>query len=110
VPVSDFDVPLSFDGLPGLGHGGILVLDDTVSAGELAAHLHAFAASESCGACAPCRIGTRMLAHLHDRFALERLLETLELGSLCGFGQGVPRPLHDLLAHFPDELFARRPS
>ncbi len=110
VPAHGFDVPLSFDALPGLGHGGIVVLDETVSAAALAAHLHDFAASESCGACTPCRIGTRLLARMDERPALERLLDTLELGSLCGFGQGVPRPLRDLLAHFPDELFARRSS
>ncbi len=60
---------------------------------------------ESCGNCAPCRIGTAQLARQRDRESLERLLDTLELGSLCGFGQGVPRPIRDLIAHFPGELF-----
>jgi NADH:ubiquinone oxidoreductase subunit F (NADH-binding) len=39
-----------------------------------------------------------------DRKSLERLLDTLELGSLCAFGQAVPRPIRDLLRHFPDEV------
>ena len=106
VPASAFDIPLDYDQLPGLGHGGIVVFDDRVTPRALAEHLFAFAASESCGACTPCRVGTAQLATRRDRAALARLLDTLELGSLCGFGQGVPRPIRDLLAHFPAELFA----
>jgi formate dehydrogenase iron-sulfur subunit len=105
VPARDFDVPLSFEGLPGMGHAGVVVFDDRVSARALARHLFRFAASESCGTCTPCRVGTAQLATRADRAALERLLDTLEVGSLCGFGQGVPRPLRDLLACFPTELF-----
>ncbi|MEW5848731.1 MAG: NADH-ubiquinone oxidoreductase-F iron-sulfur binding region domain-containing protein [Myxococcota bacterium] len=105
VPVSGFDVPLSYDGLPGMGHGGIVVLDDTVTARELAEHLFTFARRESCGNCTPCRVGTSRLHTITDRPALERLMTTLEAGSLCGFGQGVPRPIRDLLQHFPGEMF-----
>ncbi|HTV18058.1 MAG TPA: NADH-ubiquinone oxidoreductase-F iron-sulfur binding region domain-containing protein [Polyangiaceae bacterium] len=105
LPASRFDTPLSFDVLPGLGHAGIVVFDTSVSARALAQHLFAFAASESCGSCTPCRVGTARLAQRRDRPALERLLETLELGSLCGFGQAVPRPIRDLLEHFPQEMF-----
>lgn len=104
VPAGGFDVPLSFDGLPGMGHGGVVVLDDGVTARALALHLFRFAADESCGNCAPCRIGTGQLASRTDRVSLERLLDTLEMGSLCGFGQGVPRPIRDLLEHFPLEV------
>jgi len=102
VPARDFDVPLGYDTLPGLGHGGVVVFDQHTSPRALAHHLFEFAAAESCGACTPCRVGTARLAHATDRAGLERLLATLELGSLCGFGQGVPRPIHDLLRAFPD--------
>ncbi len=105
VAVEDFDVGVSYDALPGMGHGGIVVLDDRVSARALARHLYAFAAAESCGNCAPCRIGTTQLESRATRADLERLMDTLELGSLCGFGQGVPRPIRDLLARFPEEMF-----
>lgn len=105
VPAADFDVPLSFEGLPGMGHGGIVVLDDRISARELAGHLFQFAAAESCGNCTPCRVGTGQLARVGDRATFDRLLDLLERGSLCGFGQGVPRPLRDLLAAFPEEMF-----
>lgn len=100
-----FATPLSFEALPGMGHAGVHVFDDQVSARELASHLFEFAASESCGNCAPCRIGTTQLASRKSAASLERLLTTLELGSLCGFGQGVPRPIRDLLREFPQELF-----
>lgn len=106
VPAAKFaETLLDYDHFPGMGHGGVVVLDDTVSAGALAQHLYRFAASESCGTCTPCRIGCAQLAGRRNRAALERLLDTLEVGSLCGFGQGVPRPIRDLLAHFPQEMF-----
>jgi NADH:ubiquinone oxidoreductase subunit F (NADH-binding) len=50
-------------------------------------------------------VGCGQLGGRTDRASLERLLDTLEMGSLCGFGQGVPRPIRDLLAHFPGEMF-----
>lgn len=105
VPAANFDVPIGYDTLSGMGHGGVVVLDDSIPARRLAEHLFTFAAAESCGNCAPCRIGTAQLASRADRTGLERLMDTLEMGSLCGFGQGVPRPLRDLLAAFPEEMF-----
>ena len=104
VPASRFDIPLSFDSLPGMGHAGIVVLDESVSPRALAEHIFAFAAAESCGSCTPCRVGTSLLAGIQERAALERLLSTLEMGSLCGFGSGVPRPIRDLLVHFGEEV------
>jgi NADH:ubiquinone oxidoreductase subunit F (NADH-binding) len=105
LPVSEFETPLSFEALPGLGHAGVVVFGEAVSARALAEHLFEFARAESCGSCAPCRIGTQKLAGCRDVASLTRLLDTLELGSLCGFGQAVPRPIRDLMRHFPEELF-----
>jgi NADH:ubiquinone oxidoreductase subunit F (NADH-binding) len=105
VPAREFEVPLSYETLPGMGHGGVVVLDESVSARTLAEHLFRFAALESCGSCTPCRIGSVQLSQMQDAPSLERLLRTMEIGSLCGFGQGVPRPLRDLLRAFPGELF-----
>lgn len=102
----EFDTPLSYDALPGLGHGGIVLLDARVHARSLAEHLFQFAARESCGTCAPCRIGTAQLPSRRTPADFERLLRTIESGSLCGFGQGVPRPLRDLVRLFPEEMFA----
>ncbi len=106
LPESEFDTPLSYQTLPGMGHAGVVVLDDTVTPRALAEHLFRFARAESCGTCTPCRVGTAQLHRLRERGALERLLDTLEAGSLCGFGQGVPRPIRDLLEHFGDEVLA----
>jgi NADH:ubiquinone oxidoreductase subunit F (NADH-binding) len=105
VPVANFDTPLSFDALPGMGHGGIVVLDETVTPWALAQHLFHFAQAESCGSCTPCRVGTAQLASRANRAELERLCDTLEMGSLCGFGMGVPRPLRDLLEHYGEAVF-----
>ncbi len=104
LPASRFDTPLSFDSLPGMGHAGIVVLDDSVSPRALAEHIFAFAAAESCGSCTPCRVGTSLLGGIRHRAILERLLSTLEMGSLCGFGSGIPLPIRDLLTHFGDEV------
>jgi NADH:ubiquinone oxidoreductase subunit F (NADH-binding) len=107
VPRSQFDVSLDYDTFPGMGHGGIVVLEDEVPVRALAEHLFDFASSESCGNCAPCRIGTAQLREVKSLSALERLLDTLERGSLCGFGQGVQQPLRDLIEHYGQEVLAQ---
>ncbi len=93
-----------------VGHGSILGLDEGTDMREVARHLLRFGAHESCGKCFPCRIGLRRGYEMFaaeapvPRQKLESLLETLELGSLCGHGSGMPAPLRSLVAHFPDEL------
>jgi formate dehydrogenase iron-sulfur subunit len=93
-----------------VGHGGILAFDDQTDMRSVARHLMHFGASESCGKCFPCRIGLRRGHEMFasqgpvDRARLESLLETLEVGSLCAHGGGMPAPIRSLLAHFPDEL------
>lgn len=101
----EFDVRLSFEDMPGMGHGGIVFFDERVRASDLLAHLYEFARKESCGNCAPCRIGCAQLESRRTPAELERLLTTLEEGSMCGFGQGVPRPIRDLMRLFPEEIF-----
>ncbi len=93
-----------------VGHGGIVAFDETTSMRDVARHLLHFGAAESCGKCFPCRIGMQRGVELFadgapvDRAKLEALLETLELGSLCAHGGGMPAPIRSLIAHFPDEL------
>jgi NADH:ubiquinone oxidoreductase subunit F (NADH-binding)/NADH:ubiquinone oxidoreductase subunit E len=114
LPASKLDTAFDFDALAAegcmVGHGSILAFDDQTDMHAVAVHLLRFGAHESCGKCFPCRIGLR---RAHDEFAsgepvnrdrFEQLLETLELGSLCAHGSGMPAPLRSLLAHFEDEL------
>lgn len=114
LPAALLDTPFDFDELAAvgcmLGHGGIVAFDETTDMRALARHLLHFGAAESCGTCFPCRIGLRRAVEMFadgalvDRAKLEALLETLELGSLCAHGGGIPAPIRSLLAHFPEEL------
>jgi NADH:ubiquinone oxidoreductase subunit F (NADH-binding)/NADH:ubiquinone oxidoreductase subunit E len=114
LPAAKIDTAFDFDALAAegcmVGHGSILAFDDQTDMREVATHLLRFGAHESCGKCFPCRIG---LKRAHDEFAsgaqvdrarLEQLLETLELGSLCAHGGGIPAPMRSLLTHFAGEL------
>jgi NADH:ubiquinone oxidoreductase subunit F (NADH-binding) len=114
LPASLLDTPFDFEPLAAvgcmLGHGSIVGFDDRTDMRELARHLLAFGARESCGMCFPCRVGlTRGLELVErdgpiDRDLLEELLETLEVASLCAHGSGMPAPIRSLLEHFPEEL------
>jgi bidirectional [NiFe] hydrogenase diaphorase subunit len=114
LPASQLDTVFDFAQLAVVGcmvgHGGIVAFDDTTNMRDVARHLLHFGASESCGKCFPCRIGMRRGYEAFaadapvDRANLEALLETLELGSLCAHGGGMPAPIRSLIAHFPDEL------
>jgi len=114
LPVTRLEARFDFDDLAEegcmVGHGSILAFDDRTDIRALARHLLAFGAHESCGKCFPCRIGLQRGLEMVerpgeiDRDRLEVLLETLELGSLCAHGGGMPAPIRSLIAHFPDEL------
>ncbi len=108
------DTPLDFDDLAEhgcmVGHGSILAFDQDTEIRALCTHLLEFGADESCGKCFPCRIGLRRAVEMSeapgdiDRERLEALLETLELGSLCAHGGGMPAPIRTLIEFFPGEL------
>ncbi|MGI9455356.1 MAG: NADH-ubiquinone oxidoreductase-F iron-sulfur binding region domain-containing protein [Aeoliella sp.] len=97
-----------------LGHAGIIGIPEEMPMIEYMKHLLHFCAVESCGKCFPCRLGSvrgeEMLGHAIngtaklDRGLLDDLLETLELGSLCGLGGGIPLPIRNVLEHFAEEL------
>ncbi len=114
LPASKLDTVFDFEPLAAegcmVGHGSIVAFDDRTDMRELAVHLLHFGAHESCGKCFPCRIGLR---RAHEMFAadgpvsrtrFEQLLETLELGSLCAHGSGMPAPMRSLITHYADEL------
>ena len=114
LPGWKLDTPFDFDQLAAegcmVGHGSVLAFDERTDVRALARHLLEFGAHESCGKCFPCRIGLQRAFEMVDRPGtvdrerLEALLETLELGSLCAHGGGMPAPIRSLIAHFPDEL------
>jgi NADH:ubiquinone oxidoreductase subunit F (NADH-binding)/NADH:ubiquinone oxidoreductase subunit E len=120
LPGWKLDTPFDFDELAAegcmVGHGSILAFDERTDMRALARHLMAFGAHESCGKCFPCRIGLQRGLEMVerqgaiDRARLEALLETLELGSLCAHGGGMPAPIRSLIAHFPEELGVSGPE
>lgn len=114
LPASLFETRFDFGALAEhgcmLGHGSIVGFDETTDVRALARHLIEFGVAESCGMCFPCRIGmTRANEMVQqdrelDRLLLEPLLQTMELGSLCAHGGGLPKAIRSLMNHFPDEL------
>ncbi|MCB1023642.1 MAG: formate dehydrogenase, partial [Acidobacteria bacterium] len=97
-----------------LGHAGIVSVPEKFPMIEYLEHLFEFTADESCGKCFPCSIGSvrgkEMIEKSQnggpkmDRQLLDDLLETLEIGSLCALGGGLPLGIKNALEYFGDEL------
>ncbi|MCB0586751.1 MAG: NAD(P)H-dependent oxidoreductase subunit E [Phaeodactylibacter sp.] len=97
-----------------LGHASVVSVPVSYPMIEYLEHIFAFTAHESCGKCFPCRLGSKRGEEmLHkaqsegyriDRRLFEDLLETLEKGSLCGLGGGMPLPVRNALQYFAEEL------
>ena len=109
----DYEAFAARDGL--IGHGGIVVFDDTVDMAKQARFAFEFCAIESCGKCTPCRIGSTRGVEIIDRMAagtdraanveiLEDLCHTLKFGSLCALGGFAPYPVMSALRHFPEDF------
>jgi len=102
-----------------LGSAGVVVLNDEVDMAWAAHCQLRFFEDESCGQCAPCRIGSRYLRQTVDRYFVQGDPKTLshsediawemEEGSICGLGVTAPLPLTSAMRHFP-EAFAKRPA
>lgn len=95
------DLPLLASALDGagvaLGHGSLVAVDDRTSGEALMRHLWQFAARESCGACTPCREGSRRGVADPDRASADTgLLDLMAVASLCPFGQRIPRAVRSL--------------
>lgn len=115
----DLDVALGYEDIAEigglLGHGGVVVFDDTADMGAMARFAFEFCAAESCGKCTPCRIGAVRGVEIVDRLragedteanliVLRDLCDTMEAASLCAMGGLTPNPVRSVLAHFSDEL------
>ncbi len=121
LPESLWDLPLDYEAFSEvgavLGHGGIVVFDDTVDMSEQANFSMEFCAVESCGKCTPCRIGSTRGSELIQRIRqgerqsanlelLDELCDTMELGSLCAMGGMTPFPVRSAVKYFPDDFSA----
>jgi NADH-quinone oxidoreductase subunit F len=119
VPVSKIDdLTLDFESFSNegflLGHAGVISVPADYPIMKLIEHLFDFAAYESCGKCFPCRLGTKRGQELSEKaltsdYKIDRklftdLLTTLEQGSLCAHGGGIPLPVRNALHYFDDEL------
>jgi len=119
LPESLWDTPLEYEGLAAvggmLGHGGVVVFDDTVDMAAQARFAMSFCAEESCGKCTPCRVGSTRGVEVLDRIIareepdanlalLADLCDTMEHGSLCAMGGLTPSPVRSALQHFPEDF------
>ncbi|WP_447601435.1 NADH-ubiquinone oxidoreductase-F iron-sulfur binding region domain-containing protein [Nitrospira sp. Nam80] len=121
-PESKLDIPICYEAFSKagaiLGHGGIVVYDHETDILDLAHHFMAFAATESCGKCTPCRVGSLRSRELLERIQIGRgtsediellfdLGETMKMASLCAFGGRAPYPVLTAIEHFPAEFRTR---
>ncbi len=119
LPESQFDTPIDYEAFAAiggmLGHGGLVVFDDTVDMASQARYALEFCAIESCGKCTPCRIGSTRGVEVLERLLagenaprqetlLRDLCETLTYGSLCALGGLTPYPVLSALNHFPEDF------
>jgi formate dehydrogenase iron-sulfur subunit len=120
-PASMLDVALDYEAIAAksgiLGHGGIVVFDDTVDLAQQARYAMEFCAIESCGKCTPCRIGSTRGVETIDRIIATRgaeksesvellrdLCDTMTSGSLCALGGLTPLPVTSALRWFPEDF------
>ena len=121
VPAAHLDLPIDYDSLREvgaiMGSGGMIVMDESTCIVDIARYFISFCAAESCGACAPCRLGNVRLEQILDRICagdgtpddldrLEQLADVVRRTTLCGLGQTAPNPVLSTLEHFRDEYLA----
>mgnify|MGYP000560221927 CR=1 FL=1 len=114
----DLDTPISYESLTALGSmmgsGGMIVMDEDDCVVDVSKFYMAFCVDESCGKCAPCRIGTKQLYGLLDKISkgqgeeadldkLEKIGKAMTKASLCMLGGSAANPTLSTLRHFRDE-------
>jgi formate dehydrogenase iron-sulfur subunit len=118
-PDSMLDLAIDYEAIAGagglLGHGGVVVFDETADLAQMARYAMEFCALESCGKCTPCRIGSTRGVEVIDRIIANRergdnvellrdLCETMTAGSLCALGGLTPLPVMSALKYFPEDF------
>jgi formate dehydrogenase iron-sulfur subunit len=119
LPASKFDTPLDYEAFAAaggmVGHGGVVVFDDTVDMGQMARYAMEFCAIESCGKCTPCRIGSVRGVEVIDKLRqgerraqnlelLRDLCDTMTNASLCAMGGLTPGPVMSAVESFPEDF------
>ncbi|MCM5705509.1 formate dehydrogenase beta subunit [Larsenimonas salina] len=119
LPESQWNNPIDYEGFAAfggvVGHGGVVMFDDSVDMGDQARFAMEFCTVESCGKCTPCRIGAVRGVEVIDRIRagenaeknltlLGELCETMVDGSLCAMGGMTPFPVQSVMTHFPEDL------
>jgi formate dehydrogenase iron-sulfur subunit len=119
LPESLFDTPMDYESFvaigAGVGHGGLVVFDDSVDMARQARYAMEFCAIESCGKCTPCRIGSTRGVEAVDKIIaknnapqqihlLRDLCDLMLHGSLCAMGGMTPFPVLSALNHFPEDF------
>jgi formate dehydrogenase iron-sulfur subunit len=118
-PDAMLDLAIDYEAIAGagglLGHGGVVVFDDTADLARMARYAMEFCALESCGKCTPCRIGSTRGVEVIDRIIdnrersanvelLRDLCDTMTAGSLCALGGLTPLPVLSALRYFPQDF------
>jgi formate dehydrogenase iron-sulfur subunit len=119
IPADQLDTPLDYEAFAKIGamvgHGGIVVFDDTANMALQARFAMEFCAIESCGKCTPCRIGSTRGVEVIDRMIagdnreqnydlLVELCDTMEDASLCAMGGMTPFPVRSVLKYYADDF------
>ncbi len=115
------DTPIDYENLKELGSimgsGGMIVMDEDDCMVDVSKFYLGFCVDESCGKCAPCRVGGRTLYNILDRLTkgvgemddidkMKRIGRAMQKASLCGLGQTAPNPILSTLKYFEDEYLA----
>lgn len=119
LPASLFHLPLDYESLQQagsiMGSGGMIVIDERTCLVDLVLYFLRFAREESCGQCAPCRLGTRQMVRLLEKISrgegkiedlelLQKISWTMQDASLCGLGRTAANPVLSALRYFRQEL------
>ncbi len=121
IPIEHYDIPIDYDNLIAIGSmmgsGGLIVMDEDNCMVDIAKFFLEFTVDESCGKCIPCRIGTKRMYEMLEKFTegnatledidkLEELCYYIKDNALCGLGQTAPNPVLSTLRYFRDEYIA----
>jgi formate dehydrogenase iron-sulfur subunit len=119
LPAAQMDLPMDYEAFAAagamVGHGGVVVFDESVDMAAQARFAMEFCVAESCGKCTPCRVGSTRGVEVIDKIVagvereanlelLSDLCQTMTDGSLCAMGGLTPMPVMSAVRHFPEDF------